>query len=66
MIIEYHCPICENRPVATIPLLFPRRPIIVQCPYCWTEIEIVGRKHLAELNVDDVLKEAEMILSGSK
>lgn len=66
MIFEYHCPVCENRPTACIPVLLPRRPIVVRCPYCWTNVEIVKRKQLAELNVKDVLKEAEMILSGNK
>ena len=59
MIIEYHCPICENMPTAC-------RPIIVQCTYCWAEIEIVARKQLAALNVKDVMREVEMILSGEK
>ncbi len=66
MIIEYHCPICENMPRACIPILFPRRPIIVQCTYCWAEIEIVARKQLAALNVKDVMTEVDMILSGNK
>jgi len=66
MIIEYHCPVCENKPTTCIPILFPRRPIIVQCPFCWTEVEIVARQQLAELNVKDVMKEVEMILSGNK
>jgi transcription elongation factor Elf1 len=66
MIIIYHCPTCENRPVVTTPLLFVRRPIVAQCPYCGTMVEIAGRKRRTELNVNDVMEEVEMILSGSK
>jgi len=66
MIIQYHCPVCENMPTTCIPALFPRRPVIVQCPYCYTNVEIVARKQLANLNVKDVMQEVEMILSGNK
>lgn len=65
MIIMYQCPVCENRPSTFVSILFPRRPIVVQCPYCETVVEI-GHKQEKELKVDEVLEEAEKILKGVK
>lgn len=65
MIIIYLCPVCENRPSTFVPILFPRRPLIVKCPYCETVVEI-ERKQEKNLDVEEVLEEAEMILKGAR
>lgn len=64
MMIIYHCPVCEERPTLYVPLLMPHRPLVAQCPYCGTIVEMP--KKPAELQVDEVLKEAEMILKCAK
>lgn len=61
MIIVYQCPVCEERPTACLMLLYARKPIVVQCPYCSTVVEIGGKRE-NELRVEDVMKEVAMIL----